>query len=132
VEDAKFSTGLIKKYFEQTKKPFEKKKGETGEIKNSHTKFESIDYLLRINKSKTHTIDPKKVKVAYLLIDPEQQTFKKDSETSISFYQFEIKYVEDAKFSTGLIKKYFEQTKMPFEKKKPIEEMEVDLDEDQF
>jgi hypothetical protein len=100
--------------------------------KVAHTKFDSIDYLLRINKSKTHTIDAKKGKVAYLLIDPKEQSFKKDQSTSISFFPFEIKYVEDGAFANGLIKKYFEQTKKPFEKKAQIEELDTQFNEDDF
>jgi hypothetical protein len=80
---------------------------------------------IRINKTKTHTIDTGATKVSYLAIDPKlvQRTINGNQ---CEFYDFKI-FEKVGNFAAAMIEKYHEQTKTPF-KKTEIVALDADLD----
>jgi hypothetical protein len=94
----------------------------------THQKFDELDFFIRFNKSKNHTIDTTK-KVGYLVIDTKLTKFVKDGK-AIEFYPFAIKYVPEPT-ATKMAEKLFEQTPKPFEKHE-VEEIGEVINEDEF
>jgi hypothetical protein len=80
---------------------------------------------IRINKSKTHTIDTGATKVSYLAVEPELVR-RKINGNQCEFYDFKI-FEKVGNFAAAMTEKYHEQTKTPF-KKAEIVALDADLD----